>query len=123
MERVNSDFEKWFMNQDFYTNMRFIHGDGLFAKDGDVYRVLPVQMTYQAWQTVKYITKDERVAITQEWHTKGWIARQEEIDQIKAEKAALEKRISEALNEIEHFHKTGATDCIDSAEDVLRGES
>ena len=43
------EFEKWFMDQDFYTNMRFIHGDNLFSKDGDVYRVLPVQMAYQVW--------------------------------------------------------------------------
>lgn len=42
-------FEQWFSAQNFYTNMRFIHGDGLFCKDGDVYRVLPVQMTYVAW--------------------------------------------------------------------------
>lgn len=42
-------FEVWFEDQDFYTNMRFIHGDKLFDKDGDVYRVLPVQMTYLAW--------------------------------------------------------------------------
>lgn len=44
-----SDFEKWFEDQDFYTNMRFIHGDKLFDKDGGAYRVLPVQMTYLAW--------------------------------------------------------------------------
>lgn len=44
-----SEFEKWFEDQDFYTNMRFIHGDKLFDKDGDVYRVLLVQMTYLAW--------------------------------------------------------------------------
>jgi len=56
------DFEKWFKGQDFYTNMRFIHGDRLFDKDGDVYRVLPVQIAYQ-----------------------GWNARQSEIEQIKAE--------------------------------------
>lgn len=42
-------FEQWFSEQDFYTNMRFIHGDALFCKDGDVYRVLPVQMTWVAW--------------------------------------------------------------------------
>lgn len=45
------EFEIWFMEQDFYTNMRFIHGDKLFDKDGDVYRVLPVQMTYKAWNS------------------------------------------------------------------------
>lgn len=44
-------FEQWFINQDFYTNMRFIHGDALFIKDGDIYRVLPVQMTWVAWQS------------------------------------------------------------------------
>lgn len=43
-----SQFEEWFVAQDFYTNMRFIHGDALFLRDGDVYRVLPVQMTYTA---------------------------------------------------------------------------
>lgn len=42
-------FEVWFEDQDFYTNMRFIHGDKLFDKDGGAYRVLPVQMTYLAW--------------------------------------------------------------------------
>lgn len=70
-----SDFEKWFAAQDFYTNMRFIHGDKLFDKDGDVYRVLPVQMTYLAWNTqrkqveavshmlegdLKYVEQDRR---------------------------------------------------------------
>ena len=44
-----SEFEKWFEDQDFYTNMRFIHGDKLFDKDVGAYRVLPVQMTYLAW--------------------------------------------------------------------------
>lgn len=44
-------FEQWFINQDFYTNMRFIHGDALFIKDRDVYRVLPVQMTWVTWQS------------------------------------------------------------------------
>lgn len=44
-------FEQWFISQDFYTNMRFIHGDALFIKDRDVYRVLPVQMTWVAWQS------------------------------------------------------------------------
>ena len=80
-----SDFEKWFKDQDFYTNMRFIHGDKLFDKDGDVYRVLPVQMTYQGWSTQRQRSKDEFVALTQEWHTKGWNARQEEIDNLKAQ--------------------------------------
>lgn len=44
-----SDFEKWFEDQDFYANMRFIHGDKLFDKDGDVYRVLPVHIAFESW--------------------------------------------------------------------------
>ena len=60
------DFEKWFKDQDFYTNMRFIHGDKLFDKDGDVYRILPVQMTYQGWSSQRQRSKDEFVALTQE---------------------------------------------------------
>ena len=51
------EFEKWFETQDFYINMRFIHGDGLFSKDGDVYRVLPVQMCYLAYQEKAYIAE------------------------------------------------------------------
>ena len=84
-----SDFEKWFKDQDFYTNMRFIHGDKLFDKDGDVYRVLPVQMTYQGWSEQRQRSKGEFVELTQEWHTKGWNARQGEIDELQKENAAL----------------------------------
>lgn len=43
-------FEEWFQSQDFYTNLRFIHGDALFLKDGDVYRVLVVRTASKAWQ-------------------------------------------------------------------------
>lgn len=43
-------FEEWFQSQDFYTNLRFIHGDALFLKDGDVYRVLTVRIASDAWQ-------------------------------------------------------------------------
>lgn len=84
-----SDFEKWFVAQDFYTNMRFIHGDALFHKDGDVYRILPVQMTYLAWSEQRQRTKDKFVSITQEWHTKGWNNRQEEVDGLKAKNIQL----------------------------------
>lgn len=43
-------FEEWFENQYFYKNMRYKFGDALFIKDGDIYRKLPVQMTYMAWK-------------------------------------------------------------------------
>lgn len=136
-----SDFEKWFEDQDFYTNMRFIHGDKLFDKDGDVYRVLPVQMSYQGWNTQRQRSKDEFVELTQEWHTKGWNARQGEIDELKAqlnnmeacyiekkkECEGLQGQVGEALEEIQR-----ALNCCESTETacvlgelvkVLRGES
>ena len=120
-----NDFEKWFEDQDFYTNMRFIHGDKLFDKDGDVYRVLPVQMTYQGWNTQRQRSKDEFVELTQEWHTKGWDARQGEIDELKAQLnnmeacyidmkkqvEGLQGQVGEALEEIQK-----ALNCCESTE-------
>lgn len=132
-----SEFEKWFEDQDFYTNMRFIHGDKLFDKDGDVYRVLPVQMTYQAWNTQRQRSKDEFVALTQEWHTKGWNARQGEIDDLKAQLNNMEacyigkkkqvedqqKQIDAGLEKIRQFGKEGCLfpEWLTWAEKALRG--
>lgn len=73
-----SEFEKWFEDQDFYTNMRFIHGDRLFDKDGDIYRVLPVQIAYQ-----------------------GWNARQSEIDELKAQLENMEACYIEKKKQVE----------------------
>lgn len=107
-----NDFEKWFEDQDFYTNMRFIHGDKLFDKDGGVYRVLPVQMTYQGWSSQRQRSKDEFVALTQEWHTKGWNARQGEIDDLKAQLNNMEacyigkkKELEDQQKRIEEYKK------------------
>lgn len=106
-----SDFEKWFVAQDFYTSMRFFHGDKLFDKDGDVYRVLPVQMTYQGWSTQRQRSKDEFVALTQEWHTKGWNARQGEIDDLKAQLNNMEacyiakKKVDALQKQIDEYKK------------------
>lgn len=99
------DFEKWFKDQDFYTNMRFIHGDKLFDKDGDVYRILPVQMTYQGWSSQRQRSKDEFVELTQEWHTKGWNARQGEIDDLKAQLNNMETCYIEKKKECEDQQK------------------
>ena len=93
-----SDFEKWFKDQDFYTNMRFIHGDKLFDKDGDVYRVLPVQMVYQGWNTQRQRSKDEFVALTQEWHTKGWNARQGEIEKLEIELSTTKQVLGNVID-------------------------
>ena len=96
-----SEFEKWFEDQDFYTNMRFIHGDKLFDRDGGAYRVLPVQMTYQGWSSQRQRSKDEFFALTQEWHTKGWNARQGEIDQLKAQLNNMEACYIEKKKQVE----------------------
>lgn len=143
-----SEFEKWFADQEFYTNMRFIHGDALFVKDGFVYRVLPVQMTYVAWSEkhVEYAElRQVSVALNTETinQRRYIVSKQSEITQLKAQPIdqgqrfndqsqkvrdlefkceGLEEQIAEALSEIEHYQKTGATDCIDSAEEALRGE-
>ena len=113
-----SDFEKWFKDQDFYANMRFIHGDKLFDKGGDVYRVLPVQMTYQGWSSQRQRSKDEFVALTQEWHTKGWNARQGEIDDLKAQLNNMEACYIEKKKEVEDQHKK-----VDEVLEYLDGES
>lgn len=94
-------FEVWFEDQDFYTNMRFIHGDKLFDRDGDVYRVLPVQMVYQGWNTQRQRSKDEFVALTQEWHTRGWNARQGEIDDLKSQLNNMEACYIEKKKQVE----------------------
>lgn len=50
------------------------------------------------------------------------------IDSLKAQLNNMEtcyiekkKQVDEALTEISHYWKTGATDCIESAEEALRG--
>lgn len=79
-------FEKWFKDQDFYTNMRFIHGDRLFDKDGDIYRVLPVQIAYQ-----------------------GWNARQSEIGELKGQLECCRKENAVLLGKVGEL-KRGAND-------------
>ncbi len=44
------NFEEWFKNQDFYTNMRFVYGDRLFIKENGVYCVLSVNIAFKAWE-------------------------------------------------------------------------
>lgn len=60
----DQEFQQWFESQDFYTSMRLTHGDRLFDKDWDIYRVLPVQMTWMAWggKQAELNEKDRRIA-------------------------------------------------------------
>ena len=56
-------FKEWFVSQYFYTNMRFVHGDALFDKDGDFFRILAVQIAWEAWQSrqAEVEEKDKRI--------------------------------------------------------------
>lgn len=74
-------FEEWFVSQYFYTNMRFVHGDALFDKDGDFFRILAVQIAWEAWQS-----------------------RQAEVDQLREELAKLKDRL-----ELAHHLATQST--------------
>ena len=75
-----SEFEKWFKDQDFYTNMRFIHGDKLFDKDGDVYRVLLVHIAFESWfasacESIDHIYRLQRPKnAIRSYHEKGYTA-------------------------------------------------
>ena len=60
-----SGFEKWFVDQDFYTNMRFIYGENLFHKDLGAYRILPVQMTFKAWSQQQAIIDDLKAKLSE----------------------------------------------------------
>ncbi|MFB6328931.1 hypothetical protein ACVCFZ_12730 [Acinetobacter variabilis] len=134
-----SDFEKWFEDQDFYTNMRFIHGDKLFDKDGGAYRVLPVQMTYLAWlvgraaiqemdEVIKLQDADLRKYEKQIEGLKAQLNNMEACCiHVKKERDELQGRAGEALEEIQR-----ASNCCESAEtacvlgevkEILRGES
>ena len=91
------NFEQWFRQQDFYTNMMFIYGNKLFDHDGDFYRVLAVHIAYQVWQD-----------------------RQAELDK-------QQKRIDRALPFLDRAYKftnnTSGNLAILDAQAVLRGES
>lgn len=127
-----SDFEKWFEDQDFYTNMRFIHGDKLLDRDGDVYRVLPVQMAYQAWDYRKaqlnnmeacYIEKKKQVEELQKTNISleaGLRKNSKNKQKLLGKNIELQKRIDEALQEVKGLERFTGEDCIADF-DVLQG--
>ena len=84
-------------------------------------------------------SKDEFISITKEWHTKGWNARQGEIDDLRQQLNNMEqcyiekkkqaedqqKRIDAGLEKIRQFGKEGCLfpEWLTWAEKALRGES
>lgn len=46
---MHEHFEAWFKQQEFYKNLIFIHGESLMFKDKDTYRLLVVQIAFEAY--------------------------------------------------------------------------
>jgi hypothetical protein len=111
-------FKEWFVSQYFYTNMRFVHGDALFDKDGDFFRILAVQIAWEAWQS-----------------------RQAELDQLQlqinemaevglSQESAIrekDKRIRNAVALLNEIHKRSLDnpevwDLVDDVWEALRGK-
>ena len=120
-----SDFEKWFEDQDFYANMRFIHGDKLFDKDGDVYRVLPVHIAFESWfasacTSIDHIHRLQRerdqLKIQLNNMEACYIEKKKEVED-------QQKRIDAGLEKIRQFGKEGCLfpEWLTWAEKALRG--
>ena len=76
-------FKEWFASQDFYTNMRFVHGNALFDKDGDFFRILAVQIAWEAWQSRQAeIDQQKLLTLDSDLHLD---AAKEEIERLKAQ--------------------------------------
>ena len=108
-----SEFEKWLEDQDFYTNMRFIHGDKLFDKDGGAYRVLPVQMTYLAWLVGRAGIKEMDEVIKMQ---------DDSLRKQEKQISGLQNRIDKALIACHESGVLGVFLAV-KVEDVLRGKS
>lgn len=90
---IHDVFQKWFMEQEFYKNLRYQEGNRLFLRDGDVYRYLPVHMTFVTWsENQKWVNELER------WNKNQY-------DLLKQQGSKLEKLTSLAM-ELEGIAKT-----------------
>ncbi|MFW1946186.1 hypothetical protein ACG93R_22135 [Acinetobacter guillouiae] len=94
-------FKEWFVSQYFYSNLRFVHGDALFDKDGDFFRILAVQIAWEAWQS-RQAELDQAYEDIETFVQ----AHQRECDikvQIANELKEKDKRINQALNFINNW--------------------
>lgn len=122
-------FEVWFEDQGFYTNMRFIHGDKLFDRDGDGYRVLPVQMAYQAWSYQKAQLNNMEVCYIQvkkERDEAVYLKNEHRVARVRLsrERDILQKQIEKGCEKIDQFWKEGCLfpEWLDWAKKALRGD-
>lgn len=93
-----SEYSKW-----FWDNCEELNKDTSFAH----------RLAEESWNHQQAIiddlrqrSKDEFISITQEWHTKGWNARQGEIDELKAQLNNMETCYIEKKKEAEELQKT-----------------
>ena len=70
-----TDFEKWLQSTPEYKNLLIQHGERLFIMREGEYEILTVRLAHRAWSNSRQLSKDEYVAITQEWHTRGFEAK------------------------------------------------
>ncbi|WP_288400252.1 hypothetical protein [uncultured Acinetobacter sp.] len=48
-KEIFQDFELWIKSTSHYPKLMLIHGERLFIKDGDQYKILAIQLAYEAW--------------------------------------------------------------------------
>lgn len=44
-----SEFEQWVKSTSHYPKLMLIHGERLFIKEDDQYKILAIQLAYEAW--------------------------------------------------------------------------
>lgn len=103
-----SEYSKW-----FWDNCEELNKDTSFAH----------RLAEESWNHQQAIiddlrqrSKDEFISITQEWHTKGWNARQGEVDDLKAQLNNMERCYIGKKKECEDQQKR-----IDEAVAMLTG--
>lgn len=69
-----TDFEQWIQTTPEYKNLLIQHGERLFIMRDGEYEILTVRLAHRAWSNSRQLSKDEYIALTQEWHTKGFEA-------------------------------------------------
>ncbi|MFW2098602.1 hypothetical protein ACG9ZL_20740 [Acinetobacter sp. ULE_I057] len=121
-------FKEWFVSQYFYTNMRFVHGDALFDKDGDFFRILAVQIAWEAWQS-RQAEVDELSSQNQilkevaESDTKTIERLESVINLNDSELKDKDKRIEAALNHLNDVRNKGTDQSCYLAIKALRGNN
>lgn len=61
---MHEAFEAWFKQQEFYLRLVFIHGESLMFKDKGNYRLLVVQIAFEAYLEGRLCTKPTLIEIT-----------------------------------------------------------